>query len=31
MIEAIEKEVCEFSGNGEPVDDVTLLIARRTS
>ena len=30
MIEAIEKEVCEFSGSGEPVDDVTLLIARRT-
>jgi sigma-B regulation protein RsbU (phosphoserine phosphatase) len=30
MIDAIEKEVCEFSGGGEPVDDLTLLIARRT-
>jgi sigma-B regulation protein RsbU (phosphoserine phosphatase) len=30
MIKALEKEVCDFSGNGEPVDDVTLLIARKT-
>ena len=31
MIEALEKEICDFSGNGEPVDDVTLLIARKTA
>ena len=30
MIEALEKEVCEFTDNSEPVDDVTLLIARKT-
>jgi len=30
MVEAIEKDVCEFSGSGEPVDDLTLLIARKT-
>jgi hypothetical protein len=30
MIDALEQEICEFSGSGEPVDDVTLLVARRT-
>jgi serine phosphatase RsbU (regulator of sigma subunit) len=30
LIDALEKEVCAFSDNGEPVDDVTLLIARKT-
>ena len=30
MIEALEKEVCDFTDNSEPVDDVTLLIARKT-
>ena len=30
MIDALEKEMCDFSDNGEPVDDVTLLIARKT-
>jgi len=30
MIDALEKEMCDFSGNGEPVDDVTFLIARKT-
>jgi phosphoserine phosphatase RsbU/P len=31
MIDGLEKEVCEFSGNGVPVDDVTLLVARKTA
>lgn len=31
MIEALEKEVCIFSDNGVPVDDVTLLVARKTA
>jgi len=30
MIDALEKEMCDFSGGGEPVDDVTFLIARKT-
>ncbi len=30
MIEALEKEVCDFTDNSEPVDDVTILIARKT-
>jgi len=31
MVDGLEKELCDFSGNGVPVDDVTLLIARKTA
>jgi sigma-B regulation protein RsbU (phosphoserine phosphatase) len=30
LITALEKEVCDYSGDGVPTDDVTLLIARKT-
>ncbi len=31
MIDGLEKELCNYSGNGVPVDDVTLLVARKTA
>lgn len=29
LVAMLEKEVCDFSGSGEPVDDVTILVARK--
>lgn len=29
LVAELEKVVCEFSGSGEPVDDVTMLVAKK--
>jgi sigma-B regulation protein RsbU (phosphoserine phosphatase) len=29
LVKRLEKEVCDFSGSGDPVDDVTMLIAKK--
>ena len=29
LVRRLEKEVCDFSGSGDPVDDVTMLIAKK--
>ena len=29
LVKRLEKVVCDFSGSGDPVDDVTMLIAKK--
>jgi len=31
MVAAMEKDLCDFSGDADPFDDVTMLVLKRNS
>ena len=29
LVTQLEKDLCQFSGSGDPVDDITMLVAKK--
>jgi len=29
LVKQLEKAICDFSGSGDPVDDITMLVAKK--